>query len=228
MASSACIRRDAIIVFGGHRGWVMFESTSIFSPDRKAVLMSFGRLFLRATVGGFFIGHGAQKLFGWFGGHGIEGTGGLFEKLGLRPGKVHATAAGVAEAGGGALLVAGFATPLAAAAITGTMLTAIHRVHGKNGPFVTNNGYEYNAVLIAASLALAETGPGTPSLDHALGTELTGPKWAALALAGGAAGAAGAAWYSANQAEPPAAAAEAERAESAAQTEPATDVVGVA
>jgi len=61
--------------------------------------MAFGRLLLRATVGGFFIGHGTQKLFGWFGGHGIEATGGFFEQLGLRPGRTHATAAGVAEAG---------------------------------------------------------------------------------------------------------------------------------
>jgi putative oxidoreductase len=161
--------------------------------------MSFGRLLLRATVGGFFVGHGTQKLFGWFGGHGLEATGGFFEQLGLRPGKTHATAAGLAEAGGGAMLVVGLGTPLAAAAITGTMLTAIHRVHAKNGPFVTDGGYEYNAVLIAAALALVETGPGRPSLDHALGIEVTGPKWAALALAGGAAGAAGAAVFSASQ-----------------------------
>lgn len=163
--------------------------------------MSLGRLLLRATVGGFFIGHGTQKLFGWFGGHGMQATSDMFENLGLRPGRTHAAAAGLAEAGGGALLVTGLATPFAAAAITGTMLTAIHRVHLKNGPFVSNGGYEYNAVLIGAALALAETGPGTPSLDHALGIELTGPKWAALALAGGAAGAVGAALYSAQQTE---------------------------
>jgi len=187
--------------------------------------MSFGRLLLRTTVGGFFIGHGAQKLFGWFGGNGIQGTGGFFEQLGLRPGKVHATAAGVAEAGGGALLLTGFATPLAAAALTGTMLTAIHRVHAKNGPFVTNGGYEYNAVLIAAALTLAETGPGTPSLDHALGTELSGPKWAALALAGGVAGAAGAAAYAARQPEQPVPAPQDAPAE---QAEPAEETVGVA
>jgi putative oxidoreductase len=161
--------------------------------------MSLGRLALRAAIGGFFIGHGTQKLFGWFGGHGLDATGGFFEQLGLRPGKHHATAAGLAEAGGGALLLLGGATPLAAAAITGTMLTAIHRVHFKNGPFVTNNGYEYNAVLIAAAMALAETGPGTPSIDHALGTEITGSKAAAFALAGGALGAAGAAYYASMQ-----------------------------
>ena len=83
--------------------------------------MTFGIALLRAVVGGLFIGHGLQKLLGKFGGHGLEGTAGFFEQLGLRPGKVHATAAGVAEAGGGALLVLGAATPLASAAITGTM-----------------------------------------------------------------------------------------------------------
>src|SRR4051794_32509482 len=109
--------------------------------------MSFGKLALRITLGSFFIGHGTQKLFGWFGGHGLEGTAGFFEgQLGLRPGKRHATAAGVAEAGGGALLILGGAgIPLATAALTGTMVTAIRKVHLQNGPWVTESGYEYNA-----------------------------------------------------------------------------------
>src|SRR5947209_9328224 len=133
--------------------------------------MKIGRLLLRLVIGGFFIGHGTQKLFGWFGGHGLEGTGQFFESLGLRPGRTNALAAGAAEAGGGALLVAGLATPLAASAITGAMLTAIHRVHLKNGPWISNGGYEYNAVLIAAVIALVEVGPGPVSLDAALGHE---------------------------------------------------------
>ncbi len=151
-----------------------------------------GRLILRIVVGGYFIGHGTQKLFGWFGGHGLEGTGQFFEMIGLRPGKRHALAAGAAETGGGALLVAGAATPLAAAVLTATMATAIKRVHLKNGPWVTDQGYEYNLVLIAAVLALAETGPGSPSIDSARGSEMHGPKWALLALLLGALGAAGA------------------------------------
>jgi putative oxidoreductase len=154
--------------------------------------MNFGRLILRAVIGGYFIGHGTQKLFGWFGGHGPEGTGQFFEGLGLRPGKRHAIAAGAAEAGGGALLVLGAATPLAAAAITATMITAILRVHAKNGPWVSDGGYEYNLVLIAAVLALAETGPGSPSVDSARDSNMQGPQWAFLALLLGAAGAAGA------------------------------------
>jgi putative oxidoreductase len=154
--------------------------------------MKIGRLFLRLIVGGFFVGHGTQKLFGWFGGYGLDATGQFFENLGLRPGKRHALAAGAAEAGGGALLVLGAATPLAASVLIATMITAIHRVHLKNGPWATNQGYEYNLVLIAAALALAETGPGSPSVDAARGSDMHGPKWAALALLLGALGAGGA------------------------------------
>jgi putative oxidoreductase len=154
--------------------------------------MKLGRLLLRLAVGGFFVGHGTQQLFGWFGGHGLEGTGQFFENLGLRPGKRHALAAGAAEAGGGALLALGAATPLAASVLTATMLTAINRVHLKKGPWLSDGGYEYNVVLIAAVLALAETGPGSPSVDSALGIEKSGTKWAALALGLGVIGAAGA------------------------------------
>jgi len=87
--------------------------------------MKLARLFLRLTIGGLFVGHGTQKLFGWFGGHGLDGTGQFFESLGMRPGRRNALAAGVAEAGGGAALAVGLATPLAASALTATMLTAI-------------------------------------------------------------------------------------------------------
>jgi putative oxidoreductase len=154
--------------------------------------MKIGRLLLRLTVGGFFFGHGTQKLFGWFGGYGLDGTAGFFEQLGLRPGRRHAIAAGAAEAGGGALLVAGAATPVAASVLTATMLTAINRVHLKNGPWSTNGGYEYNLVLIAAVLALAEVGPGELSVDSALGNERKGPGWALAALGAGVIGAVGA------------------------------------
>jgi putative oxidoreductase len=118
--------------------------------------MRIGRLLLRLAVGGFFFGHGTQKLFGWFGGHGLDATAQGFEALGLRPGRRNAIAAGAAEAGGGALLAAGLATPLAASVLTATMLTAIRTVHGKNGPWLSDGGYEYNVVLIAAVLTLAE------------------------------------------------------------------------
>ena len=154
--------------------------------------MKLGRLLLRVTVGALFVGHGTQKLFGWFGGHGLDATANMFDSIGMRPGNRNAIAAGVAEAGGGAALAAGFATPLAAATLTSVMLTAINRVHLKNGPWITNGGYEYNLVLVAAVLALADSGRGELSLDHALGQERTGPGWTVLALALGVAGAVGA------------------------------------
>jgi putative oxidoreductase len=154
--------------------------------------MKLGRLLLRLSVGGFFVGHGTQKLFGWFGGHGLDATAAGFEQLGLRPGRRHAIAAGAAEAGGGALLAVGLQTPVAASVLTATMLTAIQRVHGKNGPWLSNGGYEYNVVLIAAVLALAEVGPGPLSLDAARGRERSGTGWALAALATGVLGAVGA------------------------------------
>jgi putative oxidoreductase len=154
--------------------------------------MKIGRLLLRLAVGGFFVGHGTQKLFGWFGGNGLQATAQGFEQLGLRPGRRNAIAAGVAEAGGGTLLVAGLATPLAASVLTATMITAIKTVHAKNGPWVTSGGYEYNVVLIAAALVLAEVGPGELSLDAARGREHAGTGWALAALAAGAIGALGA------------------------------------
>lgn len=165
--------------------------------------MKLGRLLLRLILGGLFIGHGTQKLFGWFGGHGLEGTGQFFEgTLGLRPGKHHAVAAGLSETGGGSLLLLGAATPLASAALIATMLTAINRVHLKNGPWASDGGYEYNLVMIGAALALAETGPGSPSIDAARGSEAHGSGWALLALLLGAAGAAGAHAYAESQPAP--------------------------
>jgi putative oxidoreductase len=154
--------------------------------------MKLGRLILRLVVGGYFFGHGTQKLFGWFGGHGPDATGQFFENIGLRPGKANALAAGAAEAGGGTLLALGALTPLASSVLVATMITAIHRVHLKNGPWVSDQGYEYNLVLIAAVLALAEVGPGSPSIDSARGSEMHGTGWALVALLLGAAGAAGA------------------------------------
>ncbi len=142
----------------------------------------------RAVIGGLFVGHGTQKLFGWFGGPGMSGTKQMMRSLQMQPAHQHALAAGVTETGGGALLALGLATPAAAAGLVGVMITAIRKVHWRNGPWNSNRGYEYNLVLIAALLALAESGPGALSLDHRLGTELSGPGWALAALAAGAAG----------------------------------------
>src|ERR1700742_3915405 len=104
--------------------------------------MRFGIALLRAVVGALFLGHGLQKLAGWFGGHGLAAHAEAVEGMGLRPGKVHAPAAGVAEAGGGAPLVAGKATPLPAGMLSGTRAVAIRKVHGKNGIWNTQGGFE--------------------------------------------------------------------------------------
>ena len=154
--------------------------------------MKIGRLLLRLTVGSLFFGHGTQKLFGWFGGHGLDATANMFDSIGIRPGSRNAVAAGLAEAGGGAGIALGLAMPVSASVLTATMLTAINRVHLKNGPWVTNGGYEYNLVLIAAVLALVDVGPGQLSLDYLLDNERSGPRWTLVALALGAAGALGA------------------------------------
>ena len=164
--------------------------------------MKIGRLLLRLTVGSLFFGHGTQKLFGWFGGHGLDATANMFESIGMRPGQRNAVAAGVAEAGGGAGIALGLATPLSASVLTATMLTAVNRVHFKNGPWVTNGGYEYNIVLIAAVLALVEVGPGELSLDHLLGNERTGAGWTLAAAALGVAGALGAHFAAESQPKP--------------------------
>ena len=147
-------------------------------------------LVTRLLLGGLFVGHGAQKLFGWFGGFGPDGTGGWLESLGVKPGKQNAMAAGASEMGGGALLAAGLATPAAAAAIIGVMATAIRTVHQPNGPWVTENGWEYPAVIIATVLAITEAGPGPVSLDAALGSEHSGTGWALAALVAGVGGSA--------------------------------------
>src|SRR3954471_9551968 len=133
---------------------------------------------LRLVVGGLFAAHGAQKLFGSLGGHGLAGTGQFFEQLGLRPGRRHATAAGLGEFGGGLLLVLGLFTPLGAAAIIGVMTVAILTVHGAKGWQNTEGGYEYNVVLAVVAFALASAGPGGWSLDHALGLNTGGEGWA--------------------------------------------------
>src|SRR4051795_13571636 len=116
------------------------------------------RTLLRVLVGGLFVGHGTQKLLGWFGGYGPDGTGQFFESVGLRPGRQQAVAAGATETGGGILIVLGLATPLAAAGLTAVMITALRTVVWKEG-FKPATG-EFEVLLAAAALALADTGPG--------------------------------------------------------------------
>ena len=148
-----------------------------------------GKLTLRATLGGYFVGHGMQKLAGWFGGGGPDGTGQMFEQAGLRPGRESALLAGAAEAGGGSLLALGLFTPAAVGMLTGVMTNAIRHVHRQNGLWVTDGGVEYPVVVLAALAALSDGGPGRISLDEALGIRLRGPVVTALAMGAGAAGA---------------------------------------
>jgi len=133
------------------------------------MMEDWGLLLIRLVVGLLFVGHGAQKLFGWFGGYGPKGTGGWMESIGIKPGVAMAVLVGIMELGGGLLFAAGLLTPLAAVLLTLTMLGAIVKVHGSNGLWATANGYEYHLVLIAAAIGVALTGAGAFSLDALLG-----------------------------------------------------------
>jgi putative oxidoreductase len=152
--------------------------------------MESGLLLIRVVLGGIMAAHGAQKLFGWFGGPGLAGTGNFLESMGLRPARAHAAVNGLAEFGGGALLLLGLLTPLGAAAVAGVMFVAIVTVHWRNGFFNSSGGYEFNLLIVAAALGLAITGPGEISIDHLAGWSSTGPAWgvAALGIAAAAAG----------------------------------------
>lgn len=148
--------------------------------------MRLGLAVLRVLIGGGFMAHGAQKLFGWFGGYGLEGTGKFFEEgLQLAPGKRNAAAAGLSEFGGGALVAAGIAMPVATTTLTGTMTTAVWKVHKEKGFFASDGGYELNALLVAALAVLTDEGPGALSLGRDDGY---GPFVTMLALAAGVAG----------------------------------------
>ena len=151
--------------------------------------MSIGILILRLLAGLTLAAHGAQKLFGWFGGYGLAGTGGFLEQLGFVPGKRNALFAGLAEAIGGVLLALGLATPLAAAVIIAVMTVASVSVHLKHGFFNHNQGYEYTMMLAVIALSIAITGPGPISLDALLGVRDAGAGWGLLALVVGLAGA---------------------------------------
>ncbi|HXF31234.1 MAG TPA: DoxX family protein [Solirubrobacterales bacterium] len=150
--------------------------------------MKFARLLARLFIGATFIGHGTQKLFGWFGGPGIDGTTGMMKNLGLAPPRANAYAASLSETLGGSAIALGAFTPLAAASLIGTMTTAIRTVHLKNGFWSTGGGYEYNLTIIAALLLLVDGGPGALSVDGALGLEETGAGVALGALALGVLG----------------------------------------
>ena len=136
--------------------------------------MNSGFLLVRLLLGGYLAAHGAQKLFGWFGGHGLAGTGGFMESLGFRPGKLFALAAGLCEGAGGVLVLLGFLGPIGPGLIIITMVVAMGSVHWKNGFFVTSNGVEMPLAWATGAVAIAYSGPGRYSLDAVLGLALNG------------------------------------------------------
>lgn len=127
-----------------------------------------GSIALRIPVGVIFAAHGAQKLFGWFGGYGLEGTGQWLATIGLEPGYLMALLAGSAEFFGGLALIAGLLVRPAAAVLAFTMAVAIFTVHIGNGLFMSNNGYEFGLALLAVSVSLAISGAGRASVDRVL------------------------------------------------------------
>jgi putative oxidoreductase len=150
--------------------------------------MDFGLLLLRFAAGLVMAAHGAQKLFGWFGGHGLTNTAGLFEKIGFRPGRPLATAAALSELVGGLLIVTGFLGPIGPAVVLATMIVAAS-VHWQNGLFAMTNGIELPLLYAIVAVALGLAGYGALSLDTALG--LTGfwtPAVATVALVAGVIG----------------------------------------
>jgi putative oxidoreductase len=150
--------------------------------------MDLGLLILRAT-GLVMAAHGAQKLFGSFGGHGLAGTGGYFDQLGFRPGLRFAAAAGLAEFFGGLLMAAGFLGPIGPALVLATMIVAGVSVHGRNGLFAQNGGYELALLYAVIAVGVALTGPGAYSIDAATGlASLWTPAIVWLALAAGVGG----------------------------------------
>lgn len=128
-------------------------------------MINIGLLIIRLVIGILFVGHGAQKLFGWFGGYGLKGTGGWMESIGIKPGVTMALIAGLAEFIGGLLFALGLLTPVAGILIAATMVVSIVKVHGSNGLWVTSNGYEYNLTLLAVATCIALIGPGQYALD---------------------------------------------------------------
>jgi len=141
--------------------------------------MSSGLLLLRIAVGSIMAAHGAQKLFGWWGGPGMSGTAGICSSLSFRSPVLMAWALALAETGGGLSLATGFLTPLGALAVTVVMMNAVYLIHWPKGFFTANGGYEFNLLIAASAVALAAIGPGRFSIDHVIGwdSNISGVWW---------------------------------------------------
>jgi putative oxidoreductase len=146
-------------------------------------------LFARVAIGLLMAAHGAQKLFGWFGGHGLRATGEFLGQLGFRPARLFATGAALGEFASGLLIVLGLFGPAGPALMLAVMVVAAIGVHWRNGLFATTNGIELPLLYSIAAVRFALTGPGRYSLDAALGLEWTWtPRAIWIALAVGVAG----------------------------------------
>lgn len=132
----------------------------------------YSALVLRLPLGIIFAAHGAQKLFGWFGGYGLEGTGQWMASIGLEPGLLLAALSGSAEFFGGLFLILGLLTRPSALVLAVTMLVAIFSVHINNGLFMSNNGYEFGLALLAGAVSLLFSGGGRASVDNLIATKI--------------------------------------------------------
>ena len=155
--------------FGAHSGRRVEQG-------KRGLSMNAGLLILRLVAGLGFASHGSQKLFGWFGGGGISGTGSFFESIGFRPGTRFALAAGFGEFVGGLLLASGFLGPIGPAMMISGMLVAIWTVHRGHGFFAFNNGAEVPVLYITAGVAVALAGAGVYSIDHTLTLDSSVPE----------------------------------------------------
>jgi putative oxidoreductase len=145
--------------------------------------MNVGLFLIHLSVGGLVAAHGTQKLFGWFGGRGLDGTARMMDSLGLKPARPMARASGAAELVGGLMLVLGFLTPVGAAIVAGNMLVAARTAHAGKGAWNANGGWEYVLMIAAVAIGLAVNGAGTWSLDNAIGWNAFGLWWGIASLA---------------------------------------------
>jgi putative oxidoreductase len=158
-------------------------------PLTDGATLGTGLLVARLVFGLLMVAHGTQKLFGWFGGYGLAGTGGFFDSLGFRPGRAFAAAASVTEIAGGLLLALGFLGPVGPALIISVMIVAAVSVHWKHGLFAATNGIELPLLYAAMAFTIALTGPGVFSFDAVLGlSSLWTPRVVLLAIALGIVG----------------------------------------